>query len=184
MTVLVSRVLRALALCVLTAVALTLGGAPAFAHAELESSDPAENASLATAPSSASLTFSEAVAPNLATIAVTGPGGTHYESGPATGSGPTLRVPVRPLGPAGGYTITYRVTSDDGHPITGVVAFTLTKPGPGAAAAAPAAPSGQPAPAPAAATTEDDGAPVWPWIAGAVVVVLAGAALALRRNRA
>ena len=182
MTVLVSRALRAAALCVVTAAALVLGSAPAMAHAELESSDPVENASVAKAPSSVSLTFSEEVAPNLATISVTGPGGTRYEAGPATGAGPTLRVPLRPLGPAGGYTISYRVTSEDGHTVTGIVPFTLTTPGPGAAAGAPAAPSGQAGSAPTAGA-ESDGAPVWPWIAGGVVVVLAGAALAMRRSR-
>ncbi|WP_243653414.1 copper resistance CopC family protein [Pseudonocardia endophytica] len=185
MTALLPRVLRAATLCVVTAVALVLGSAPAWAHAELESSDPAEGASVAKAPGAVTLTFSEAVAPNLATISVSGPGGTRYEAGPATGSGPTLRVPLKPLGAAGGYTITYRVTSDDGHPISGIVPFTLTTPGPAAAAASPAAsaPSAQPAPAPTAAASDDGGAPVWPWIVGAVVVVLGGAALALRRNR-
>lgn len=184
MTVLLSRSLRPVALCLLTALALVLGSAPAWAHAELQSSDPADGASVATAPSAVTLTFSEEVAPNLATVSVTGAGGTRYEAGPATGSGPTLRVPLRPLGPAGGYTITYRVTSDDGHPIAGVVPFTLTTPGPGAGAAAPAGPSSQAQPAPTAAATGDGGAPVWPWIVGGVVVVLAGAALALRRSRA
>lgn len=185
MTVLLSRVLRGVALCLLTVMALVLAGVPAWAHAKLESSDPAEGASVPAAPSAVTLTFSEQVAPNLAQISVTGPGGTHFEAGPATGAGPVLRVPLRPLGAAGGYTITYRVTSDDGHPITGVVPFTLTTPGPGAAAAAPAGPSSaQTQPAPTAAATPDDGAPVWPWIVGGVVVVLAGAALALRRSRA
>lgn len=185
MTVPVSRALRAAAICVATAVALLLGSAPAWAHAELESSDPAENASIAKAPSAVSLTFSEAVAPNLATVSVTGPGGTHYESGPATGSGPTLRVPLRPLGAAGAYTVTYRVTSDDGHPVTGAVPFTLTTAGAGAAADAPAAPSSpQAQPDPAASSSEDGGSPVWPWVVGGVLVVLAGAAIALRRNRA
>ncbi len=77
------------------------------------------------------------------------------------------------------------MTSEDGHPVAGSVQFNLTAPGPAAAAApaSPAAGSPQPAPVPTAAESGDDGAPVWPWIAGAAVVVIAGAALALRRGR-
>ncbi|MDN5914155.1 MAG: copper resistance protein CopC [Pseudonocardia sp.] len=189
---------RAVTLTVLTALTLLLGSAPAWAHTELESSTPAANASVPTAPSTVALTFSEEIGPDLATITVTGPDGQHYESGKPTASGPTLNLALRPLGPAGEYKITYRVVSDDGHPVEGAVPFTLTTAGPGAsaatsAAAAPPASGAQApgsqapgsAPAPAdTATSEDSGSPVWPWIVGAVIVVLAGAGLALRRRKA
>lgn len=194
------RAARAVALTVLTALSLLLGSAPAWAHTELESSTPAADAAVPTAPSTVALTFSEDVPANLATITVTGPDGQRYEAGKPTASGPTLTAALRPLGPAGAYTIDYRVVSDDGHPVSGAVPFTLSTPGPGAAAspaaaapsapssAAPAVPSAQAqAQAPAntaAATATDDAAPVWPWIVGAVIVVLAGAGLALRRRKA
>lgn len=189
MTALASRILRGVTFCLVTVGALLLVGAPAWAHAELESSSPPENASLASAPAEVTLTFSEAVAANLASVTVSGPGGTRYEAGLATGAGPTLTVPLRPLGPAGAYQIDYRVTSEDGHPISGSVPFSLTTPGPAAAAASSspataASPATAPQPAPTAAATEDGGSPVWPWIVGAVVVVVAGAAVALRRGRA
>ncbi|MEJ8280352.1 copper resistance CopC family protein [Pseudonocardia spirodelae] len=187
-----STVLRRIAV-VLPAVlvALVAGSAPAWAHTELESSSPAADARVATAPTTVTLTFSEAVPAATARVTVTGPGGTDYAAGPATGDEGTLTVPLRPLGAAGGYTITYRVVSDDGHPVSGTVPFTLTAPGPGAAAATPsAAPATSAAAAATAPATEptaaegDGGAPVWPWVVVAVVVIGAGVAFALRRSRA
>jgi hypothetical protein len=86
------------------------------------------------------------------------------------------------------------VVSDDGHPVQGKVSFTLTAPGPAAAAAttAPAAaaapPLAAPAPtaapvAPQASSTPSDSAPIWPWLVGAVILVAAGAVVALRLGR-
>lgn len=187
-----SPVLRRLAVALpAVLLALVAGAAPAWAHTELESSSPAANSRIAAAPASVTLTFSEDIADADATVSVTGPGGTDYAAGPATGDGDTFTVPLRPLGAPGAYTVTYRVVSDDGHPISGTVPFTLTSPGPGAAAATPAPASG----APAAAATEtapqtvptaadDGGAPVWPWVVLAVVVIGGGAVFALRRSRA
>lgn len=187
-----SPVLRRLAVALpAVLLALVVGAAPAWAHTELESSSPAANAQVGTAPTSVSLTFSEKIAAADATVSVTGPGGTDYAAGPATGDGATLTVPLRPLGAAGGYTITYRVVSDDGHPVSGTVPFTLTSPGPGAAATTAAPTAGAPtAPAPgttpqnAPTAADDGGAPVWPWVVLAVVVVGGGAVFALRRSRA
>ncbi|WP_226355133.1 copper resistance CopC family protein [Pseudonocardia sp. ICBG601] len=185
-----SPVLRRLAVALpAVLLALVAGAAPAWAHTELESSSPAANSQVGTAPTSVSLTFSEDIAAADATVSVTGPGGTDYAAGPATGDGDTLTVPLRPLGAAGAYTVTYRVVSDDGHPVSGTVPFTLASPGPGAAAAtsAAAAPSAAPTTAPQTtptASSDDGGAPVWPWIVVAVVVIGAGVAFALRRSKA
>ncbi|MEV1294600.1 copper resistance CopC family protein [Pseudonocardia sp. NPDC049635] len=167
-------------------VALLFGAAPAWAHTELESSTPAENAEVAQAPSEITLTFSENVPADTAEIAVLGPDGTDHAGGPATGADGTLTVPLQPLGAAGSYTIEYRVVSDDGHPVSGTIPFVLTQAGPGAATAdaATAAPTTSAA-APAAAEDSGDGgdgAPVWPWVLLAVVVLGGGAAVALRRR--
>ena len=101
-----------------------------------------------------------------------------------------VTVPVRPLGPAGEYTVGYRVLSTDSHPVQGAVRFTLTAPGPGTAAAP--APSGEGAPEAVAAPdgpastvsssggSDSGGTPVWPWIAGAVLLLGVGVAAALR----
>ncbi len=183
-----------MAVTLLAGLALLLGAGTALAHARLESSDPADGASLDTGPQRISLTFSDPMTADFNTITVVGPDNAHYETGPITAQDTTVSIGVGPLGPAGRYEIGYRVVSEDGHPVTGSVAFTLTTAGPGAAAvaSAPAAPATGPAapeaapPASAAAaanTSDSGGAPVWPWIVGAVVLVGGGVVAALRLGR-
>jgi methionine-rich copper-binding protein CopC len=183
------------AVTVLAGLALILGTGTASAHARLERSDPPDGAILDSPPQRISLTFSDPMTADFNTIAVVGgPNNTHYEMGPLTAQDTTVSIGVRPLGPAGRYEIGYRVVSEDGHPVTGSVAFTLTTPGPGAAAAASGAaanapstgsPTTQAAPPSAAVAGQDTGAgaPVWPWIVGAVVLVGGGVVAALRLSR-
>lgn len=184
--------LRAAALVLLCGLALLLGAGAASAHTRLLSSDPADGASLDASPARVSLEFNETMQPEFSTITVVGPDGTAYQSGAPTADGRTIGTAVSPLGAAGRYEIGYRVISEDGHPVTGSVGFTLTTAGP--AAAAPAAPAGAtPAPpaqagdpAPAASVTPspaDGGMPVWPWIVGAAVLVVGGVLAALRLGR-
>jgi methionine-rich copper-binding protein CopC len=190
--------LRALTVTLLCGVTLLLGAAPAMAHTRLQSSDPADGTSTATAPQRVSLTFNEPMQAGFATLTVIGPDATAYQSGEITTDGGTVSIGVAPLGPAGRYEIGYRVVSEDGHPVTGSVAFTLTAPGPAAATAssAPAAAAATagaapetaaqatPAPAPVATGSDDSGgAPVWPWILGGAVLIGAGAVAALRLGR-
>ncbi|GAA1296553.1 copper resistance CopC family protein [Pseudonocardia xinjiangensis] len=185
-------VLRGAAVTVLCGLALLLGAGPALAHTRLESSDPADGASLSTAPQRVSLTFNETMQPGFTTLTVVGPDQARYETGDVTANGDTVSIAVRPLGPAGSYQIGYRVVSEDGHPVSGSIGFTLTTAGPGAAAAASPAATAAPAPtssAPVAAESApaqpagDGGAPIWPWIVGAVVLVGGGVFAALRMAR-
>ncbi|WP_433290804.1 copper resistance CopC family protein [Pseudonocardia sp. CA-142604] len=185
-----SRTLRAVALTVLCGLALLLGAGQAFAHTRLESSDPADGTSLAAPPQRVSLTFNEPMQAGFTALTVVGPDQAQYQTGDVTANGGTVSIDVRPLGPAGRYEIGYRVVSEDGHPVSGSVAFTLTTPGPGGAAVAtpsppggaPTAPSPTPAAAESAPNPPDDGGgmPVWPWIVGAVVLVGGGVFAAMR----
>ena len=187
--------LRLLAVTMTACVAALLGAAPAFAHTRLESSDPADGSSIASAPESVSLRFNEAIQADFATLSVVGPDGTQYQKGVVSAANGQVGTAVSPLGPAGTYQIGYRVVSDDGHPVSGKVSFTLTAPGPGGALPTPsagvpsvAAPAPVPAPVtaavdPQAGTEQSEGAPIWPWLLGAVVLVGAGAAAALRLGR-
>jgi hypothetical protein len=111
---------------------------------------------------------------------VIGPDGSAWQAGEPRVEGADVTMALRPLGPAGRYEVQYRVVSSDGHPVEGVVAFTLTAPGTGTATPPPSALA-----APSAAPAEGGGGgpPVWPWIAGAVVLVAAGVVLALRLGR-
>jgi copper resistance protein C len=192
----IDRAARVVAVTLLCAVTLLFGAAPAFAHTRLQSSDPADGSSLGAGPQRVSLTFNEPMQTGFATLTVIGPDGRPYQSGEVTANGGTVSIGVAPLGPAGRYEIGYRVVSEDGHPVTGSVAFTLTAPGPAAAttAAAPSSALAAPAsatpaptsaaPAPVAASTSEGGdMPVWPWIVGGVVLIGVGAAAALRLGR-
>lgn len=180
--------LRAAALVLLCGLALLLGAGAASAHTRLLSSDPADGASLDASPARVSLEFNETMQPEFSTITVVGPDGTAYQSGAPTADGRTIGTAVSPLGAAGRYEIGYRVISEDGHPVTGSVGFTLTTAGPAAApaGATPAPPAQAGDPAPAASVTPapaDGGTPVWPWIVGAAVLVVGGVLAALRLGR-
>jgi copper resistance protein C len=180
-------------LTLLTGLALLLGSAPAWAHSRLESSDPADGTSLATAPQKVSLTFNEPVQAGFTTITVIGPDGADYHTGTPTEVDDTVSIGVLPLGPAGAYKIGYRVVSADGHPVSGSVGFTMTTAGTGSAAGSAAATSsaGPAAPSSAATTSvvptstppDDGGAPVWPWVVGGIVLVAVGVVAALRLGR-
>ncbi|EHR59025.1 copper resistance CopC family protein [Saccharomonospora cyanea] len=185
-----------------------LGAAlPASAHNVLVSSNPAEGDELGTAPTEVVLTFDQPVQDaDVNEVAVTGPHGDQWAEGTVEVDGATVTAPLRPLGPAGEYVIGYRVLSADGHPVSDEIRFTLTSPGPGEASGAPdsvgpdqrgqgeaaqgdhdQAQSGQPGDAGQddQAANEDDssGVPVWVWLAGAAVLLVAGLVLALRMGR-
>lgn len=175
---------RLLALILLCALALLLGTGVAAAHTRLLGSDPADGASLDAGPARVSLEFNETMQAGFSTITVVGPDGTQFQSGEVTADGAVVGIGVSPLGLAGGYEIGYRVISEDGHPVTGSVAFTLTTDGPAAAAPSAAAPAAAaPAAAAPVAPVDGGGMPVWPWIVGAVVLVGGGVAAALRLGR-
>lgn len=154
----------------LAAVWALLATGVASAHSVLESSDPADGATLTTAPTSVTLTFNETIQNFEPTILVTGPNGNRYAAGPATARGPQVSVGLVGAGPAGRWTIAYRIVSADGHPVSGELHYTLAASAAGTVAGTP----------PAASTGSADGAggtPVWLWIGigvAALVLVAAG----------
>jgi methionine-rich copper-binding protein CopC len=162
---------------VLAALALPSIATPAFAHAELVASNPAKDASLATPPQQLQLTFNETVSPQ--SITVTGPQGTQWTVGQVKVEGPVVTAPVTPVGPAGPYAISYQVLSDDGDPVTGTVAFTMTAP------AVPATQTAPPSSAPAASASSDGGKglPAWVWVLAIAVLLGAGAVIGRRVRR-
>ncbi|MGH3870872.1 MAG: copper resistance CopC family protein [Pseudonocardiaceae bacterium] len=172
-----------LALLALVGVAL-LAPATATAHTELIGSDPPDGAEVATGPSRVSLTFTLPVQRGFTTVTVTGPDGSQWQSGPATEDGAVVSAPVRPLGPAGRYTIAYRVLAADGHPIRGAVRFSLTTSG----AAAPALTADRsPGVASTASAGQTQAGSGWLGLAalvGAGIVVIGCAVVALRIRRA
>jgi methionine-rich copper-binding protein CopC len=116
---------KALGAAVLGSLIMLVSPAPAYAHADLVRSSPANGSVVAQAPSTIRLTFSEAVTLDSAGIL-----DASAHSVPARGSveGPVLTLtPSTPLRP-GVTTVTFVVTSDDGHQIGGAIAFVIGKP--------------------------------------------------------
>lgn len=154
---------------------------PAFAHDVLVSSTPDTGARLADGPQRVTLTFNAPVQQGPNTITVIGPEGQHWEAddhsrATVNPDGNGVSAAVRPLGPAGTYTIGYRIISADGHPVHGELHFTLTEAGNGS-------PNQNVATAPGSGADGSGGILVWVWIVVAVVVLGIGMAVALRIGR-
>ncbi|HWD05081.1 MAG TPA: copper resistance CopC family protein [Amycolatopsis sp.] len=169
---------------VITVAALFGLATPALAHNVLISSDPANGASVANGPAKVTLTFDQYVQDaDVNQIAVTGPDGNQWAEGPVTVTNNVISAPLRPLGPAGKYTIGYRILSADGHPVSGEIPFTLTKAGTGTPAKVEAAKATGAASSTASSSSSSTGIPIWVWIAGAVVLLAIGLTVALRTGR-
>ncbi|MEU3627376.1 copper resistance protein CopC [Amycolatopsis coloradensis] len=168
-------------------VALLGAATPAMAHSELKSSDPAKGASLATPPTQIKLTFSGPVTLAADPIQITGPENAKWTVGRAEVAGAVITAPVQAVGPAGEYTLRYKVTFEDTHESSGTVKFNLSAPaappssGSAAVSASSAAPETSATPVPQADETTPEGlVPGWVWIVLAVAVVVAGLVGALR----
>jgi methionine-rich copper-binding protein CopC len=183
---------RGLAIALLlSGVAVVVSATPAFAHAELVGSDPAQNATVAVVPQQVQLTFNEPVTVAENPVTVTGPEGVSWTVGQPSITGAVVTVPVQASGPAGGYTLTYRVLSSDGDVVDGSVAFTLASAVPGPTASSPTSsappttevPPTSTASAAPAVGGSSGGVPVWVWVLGGVVLVVVGVVVALRLGR-
>ncbi|WP_409489321.1 copper resistance protein CopC [Amycolatopsis sp. cmx-11-12] len=165
-------------------VALLGAATPAMAHSELKSSDPAKGASLATPPTQIKLTFSGPVTLAADPIQITGPENAKWTVGRADVAGSVITAPVQAVGPAGEYTLRYKVTFEDSHESSGTVKFNLSAPAaPPSSSSAAAQKSSETsaAPVPQADETTPEGlVPGWVWIVLAVAVVVAGLVGALR----
>ncbi|KZB81654.1 copper resistance CopC family protein [Amycolatopsis regifaucium] len=171
-------------------VTLLSAATPAMAHTELKSSDPESGASLATPPTQVKLTFSGPVALADNPIQITGPENASWTVGRAEVAGTVVTAPVQAVGPAGEYTLRYKVASEDSHVASGSVKFNLSAPASSPSSSSAAAPVSSPAPATSATpapqaeeTTPEGLLPVWLWIVLAVAVVVAGLVVALRLTR-
>lgn len=162
----------ALGVCVgVMFVIATLTAPAAGAHATRVSCDPAADAVLAAGPQRVSATFNEQLQTTFAAMTVVGPDGNVWSAGEPTVQGAVVGIALRALGPAGTYTVNYRVTSADGHVVSGAWSFRLTVPGAGT-------------PGPPAAGPDGGGAlPIWPFVAVAVALVVGGGWWAARRRR-
>ena len=150
------------------------GAGSASAHAARIGAEPAADAVVQTAPQRVTATFNEALQPNFAAMTVVGPDDNLWSSGPVEVSGAVASVGMRPSGPAGTYTVNYRVTSADGHVVSGSWSFRVTVAGTGE--------PGPPVSQQPAGEAADTGLPVWPFVLLAAVIVGGGAWWAVRRR--
>jgi len=168
-------------LAALTAFLLGTGVGPAQAHDALLSSTPASEAALSTAPSAVELEFSAAPVPLGTQVLVLGPDGETVSAGAAELRGTTVVQQLSGSLPAGAYTVEWRSTSSDGHPLAGSYGFTVAT---GAAPSAPApsaaslAATGAGTPAQSAA-----GGPPVGWLVAGALALGAVAVLAARLRR-
>ncbi|WP_019135512.1 copper resistance CopC family protein, partial [Cellulomonas massiliensis] len=200
------RALRAALLTVaLVPAALAALALPAQAHDTLLDSDPADGTVVATAPEQVTLTFNEAVLELGTSVAVTGPDGERVDEGEASVTDAVVTQALRADRPAGEYTVLWRATSSDGHPITGELAFRATDavgteepsapasgtPGAALTPTAEASASVQPqtaapsaSPTPAAGPLAGSGIPTWlAVVLGVAAFGAAGTALVVLRRR-
>ena len=114
------------AACALTAMlALVLTPARADAHAELLSTEPAAGEHLATAPDQVVLHFSEAVNLGDDLVRVLDSAGDEVDAGDPVhlnGERSSVALPLPSLDD-GGYVVSWRVISSDGHPVGGAFTF-------------------------------------------------------------
>lgn len=97
---------------------------PASAHSALISSTPADGATVEAPLTSVELIFNEAVQSEFAQLVVLGDDGVEYQTGAPQIVGGTVTQGVDSP-PDGGYSLSYRVVSADGHPVEGTLTFTM-----------------------------------------------------------
>lgn len=152
------------------------GTTTASAHDALVSVTPADGASLETSPEGVALEFSGRPQELGTRVLVTAPDGRPVSDGPVELLDATVSQPLAPALPAGTYTVEWRVTSADGHPLSGSSTFDVAE---GPAAPAPADPDE----VTTATAAEDSGTLVSPVNLTAAGAVLAAGVLVLRRSR-
>jgi methionine-rich copper-binding protein CopC len=111
-------------------VMLVVNASAASAHDSFEFSAPRSGATVAVVPAEVVLTFDEPAREPGTSVVVTGPGG-QVQRGSSRLVGTTVHQPLADGAPAGRYAVAWRVTSADGHAVSGSFSFTATTARPG-----------------------------------------------------
>lgn len=160
---------------------VVLPATAASAHDSLQSTTPTDGAGVTTAPTAVVLTFDQPALALGTALVVTAPDGTNVDDGAARLVNSTVQQPIAGTLPAGTYTVEWRVTSADGHPVSGSFHFTAAQ----ATSRARQHPLDQATAAPATASGSGSGSPAVGIGIGVAALVVAGMGwLALRRRRA
>ncbi|WP_016699547.1 copper resistance CopC family protein [Actinoalloteichus spitiensis] len=125
MSVVLSRP-RALLLGAFVALcALLLPATPAFAHDQLLSSTPEAGERLDSPPSEVVMEFSGNVLAIGAAVIVVDEEGRDWAAGEPELDGTRVTVPLEEGMTDAGFEVRWRVVSSDGHPVSGIIPFTL-----------------------------------------------------------
>ncbi|HEV7196058.1 MAG TPA: copper resistance CopC family protein [Pedococcus sp.] len=176
-------------LIVLAATTALSAPTAAQAHAVLLRTSPARGATVPTGPAEVTLTFDEPPLQLGATVRVSGPSGVVSAGSPRIEKATVHQALTANL-PAGAYRVDWKVTSDDGHPVSDTFSFTVS---PAAATSGPSSAATPTTPAPGATTTSASSTPpsatspssssLLPWgLAALAVVVLAIVGFAASRR--
>ena len=172
----------------LLAVFLGTGTSPAQAHDGLVGTVPLDTEVLTTSPAAVELTFTAEPLPLGTEVLVLAADGTTVSTGAAEIRGTGVVQAVGGSLPSGDYTVEWRSTSSDGHPLTGSFGFSVAA---GSSPAAPAPAAAGPATGTTGATDTvtasadrpaDGGLPTGWLVAGVLALGVVGGLVALRRR--
>lgn len=170
-----SRLVRLALVAVGAVVAAVAAAAPASAHNVLVSTNPVDHQHVGRAPAAVVLTFDEPALAMGTRLVITGPSGA-VQQGPPQLVDNTVSQAVGGGTPAGEYTVAWRATSADGHPITGTFSFTADRAG--------GASPGTASPSPVSTEPSQTGTSARPWwVAGLLAVGLFGVFSVIRWRR-
>jgi len=118
--------LTLLMLVVVSSIAFTQS---AFAHAEIAKTSPVKNAILTQPPKSVWIEFGESLltldTKEVNTLTVTNSKGKRVDKPPTIVSGARATTKILGVLKKGKYFVTYRVVSEDGHPVKGSYYFSV-----------------------------------------------------------
>ncbi len=135
------RVLLALVVGLLGSVMFSV---PAQAHTDLIEAVPADGSKLEVAPNNVIFTFNEELLGATVRVSITNESGAVVAKDISESAGSVVTVPWPADLPVGAYSVSYRVVSGDGHPVTGEISFSYglndatSQPTPAIAETAPA----------------------------------------------
>jgi copper transport protein len=130
-----SAFVRPVVLLGLVLLTVVLAASPAHAHAALLETTPANRVVVQDPPREVVLRYSEPVATSLEAVKVLDPNGERVDVGRVitAAGGAEVVVPLRPDLGHGTYLISWRVVSQDSHPVSGASTFSVGHPSPSAA---------------------------------------------------
>jgi len=116
---------RVVAVALVLVASIATATSTASAHAVFVSMSPADGSLQTQAPTQVVVTFNEAIQSIGAAVIVHAPSGASVTDGEPTVVDATVTQRLTPLTETGTYTVAYRVTSTDGHPVSKELTFAV-----------------------------------------------------------